>query len=205
MGDTRVLAPSAGVIERRMVNPGEHVNRNVPLFTLVRGDVLELAAAVPERAAAGVQAGQSVRFTADGGQFEGRVARISPSVDPTSRSVTVYVQVPNADGRLRALGVTSAKRKPEAKDIPTLAEAGVPGFEATLLTGVVAPAGTPAPIVAKLNAAINDGLRSDDLQAMLAKFGSSPRIETPQAFTAFIAGEKQKWSEVAKKAGVSLD
>jgi membrane fusion protein (multidrug efflux system) len=100
--DTRVVAPSAGIIERRMVNPGEHVNRNVALFTLVRGDVLELAAAVPERAATGVQAGQSVRFTADGSQFEGRVARISPSVDPGSRSVTVYVQVPNAEGRLRA-------------------------------------------------------------------------------------------------------
>jgi membrane fusion protein, multidrug efflux system len=102
VGDTRVVAPSAGVIERRMVNPGEHVNRNVALFTLVRGDVLELAAAVPERAAAGVRPGQAVRFTADGAQFEGRVARISPSVDPGSRSVTVYVQVPNAEGRLRA-------------------------------------------------------------------------------------------------------
>jgi membrane fusion protein (multidrug efflux system) len=102
VGDTRVVAPSNGVIERRMVNPGEHVNRNASMFTLVRGDVLELAAAVPERAAAGVQAGQAVRFVADGAQFEGRVARISPSVDPGSRSVTVYVQVPNPDGRLRA-------------------------------------------------------------------------------------------------------
>jgi tripartite-type tricarboxylate transporter receptor subunit TctC len=110
-----------------------------------------------------------------------------------------------ADGRLRALGVTSAKRKPEAKDIPTLAEAGVPGFEATLLTGIVAPAGTPAPVVAKLNTAINEGLKSDDVQSMLAKFGSSPRIESPQAFTSFIAGEKQKWGDVARKAGVSLD
>lgn len=100
--DTRVVAPSSGVIERRMVQPGEHVNRNVALFTLVRGDVLELAAAVPERAAAGVQAGQAVRFVADGTPFQGRVARISPSVDPGSRSVTVYVQVPNPDGRLRA-------------------------------------------------------------------------------------------------------
>jgi membrane fusion protein (multidrug efflux system) len=102
VGDTRVVAPVSGVIERRTVNPGEHINRNAALFTLVRGDVLELAAAVPERAAAAVQAGQSVRFTADGSQFTGRVARISPSVDPGSRSVTVYVQVPNADGRLRA-------------------------------------------------------------------------------------------------------
>lgn len=102
VGDTRVVAPVSGVIERRTVNPGEHINRNAPLFTLVRGDVLELAAAVPERAAAAVQPGQTVRFTADGAEFTGRVARISPSVDPGSRSVTVYVQVPNPDGRLRA-------------------------------------------------------------------------------------------------------
>jgi membrane fusion protein (multidrug efflux system) len=102
VGDTRVVAPVSGVIERRTVNPGEHINRNAALFTLVRGDVLELAAAVPERQAAGVQAGQTVRFTADGAEFTGRVARISPSVDPGSRSVTVYVQVPNPDGRLRA-------------------------------------------------------------------------------------------------------
>ena len=109
VGDTRVLAPSSGIIERRMVNPGEHVNRNASMFTLVRGDVLELAAAVPERAAAGVQPGQTVRFTAEGSQFEGRVARISPSVDPGSRSVTIYVQVPNADGRLSAGSFASGR------------------------------------------------------------------------------------------------
>ncbi|HEX6913129.1 MAG TPA: efflux RND transporter periplasmic adaptor subunit [Longimicrobium sp.] len=109
VGDTRVVAPLSGVIERRSVNPGEHVNRNTPLFTLVRGDVLELAAAVPERAAASVRPGQAVRFTADGAQFEGRVARMGPSVDPGSRSVTIYVQVPNQDGRLRA-GTLAAGR-----------------------------------------------------------------------------------------------
>ena len=102
VGDTRVVAPVSGVIERRMVNPGEHVNRNAALFTLVRGDVLELAAAVPERAAAAVRPGQAVRFTADGAQFTGTVARMSPSVDPGSRSVTIYVQVPNPESRLRA-------------------------------------------------------------------------------------------------------
>jgi len=68
----------------------------------VRGDVLELAAAVPERAAATVQPGQTVHFSAGGRTIEGRVARVAPSVDPASRSVTVYVQVPNADGSLRA-------------------------------------------------------------------------------------------------------
>ena len=100
--DTRVLAPVSGVVEKRMAAPGEHVARGATLFTVVRNDVLELAAAVPERAAAGVAPGQTVHFTAGGKQFDGRVARVSPSVDPASRSVTVYVQVPNADGALRA-------------------------------------------------------------------------------------------------------
>lgn len=102
VGDTRVTAPTAGTIERRTVNPGEHVNRNATIFTLVRTDVLELAAAVPERSAAAVQVGAPVRFVADGAEIMGRVARISPSVDAASRSVTVYVQVPNDGGRLRA-------------------------------------------------------------------------------------------------------
>jgi len=100
--DTRVTASTAGIVERRMVNPGEHVARGAPMFTIVRGDVLELAAAVPERNAAGVRPGQTVKFTADTRQFTGRVARVGPSVDPGSRAVTVYVQVPNSDGALRA-------------------------------------------------------------------------------------------------------
>jgi len=102
VSDTRVVAPVTGVVEKRGVSPGEHVSRGASMFTVVRGDVLELAAAVPERAAARVQPGQTVHFAAGGRQIEGRVARVAPSVDPASRSVTVYVQVPNADGSLRA-------------------------------------------------------------------------------------------------------
>jgi membrane fusion protein (multidrug efflux system) len=102
VADTRVLSTVSGIVEKRSVNPGEHVSRGTTLFTVVRGDVLELAAAVPERAAATVRPGQVVHFTAGGRQFEGRVARVAPSVDPASRSVTVYVQVPNGDGSLRA-------------------------------------------------------------------------------------------------------
>ncbi len=102
VGDTRVLAPTSGIVEKRTANPGEHVSRGASLFTVVRGDVLELAAAVPERSAAGVRAGQPVRFTADTREFTGRVARVGPSVDPGSRAVTVYVQVPNRDGFLKA-------------------------------------------------------------------------------------------------------
>jgi RND family efflux transporter MFP subunit len=99
--DTRVRAPVAGVIESRSVSPGERVARGAPLFTLVRNDVLELAAAVPAAQATGVEVGQTIRFSAGSRQVIGRVARISPTVDPASRAVTVYVQVPNRDRALR--------------------------------------------------------------------------------------------------------
>lgn len=99
--DTRVLAPTSGVISRRLVENGEHVARGAGLFTLVRGDVLELAAAVPARQANVVQVGQTVHFVADGRSFDGRVARTSPTIDPTTRSITVYVQVPNANLSLK--------------------------------------------------------------------------------------------------------
>ncbi|MGQ0813867.1 MAG: efflux RND transporter periplasmic adaptor subunit [Gemmatimonadota bacterium] len=99
--DTRVTAPVAGVIEQRNVAPGEHVARGATMFTLVRNDVLELAAAVPAAQASDLRPGQTIRFTAANRAVTGRVARISPTVDPASRAVTVYVQVPNRDGSLR--------------------------------------------------------------------------------------------------------
>lgn len=99
--DTRVVAPVSGVIERRTIERGVRAQRGADLFVLVRTDVLELTAAVPARLSGGVRAGQPVRFTADGRRIEGRVARISPTIDPASQSVTVYVQVPNADGALK--------------------------------------------------------------------------------------------------------
>lgn len=99
--DTRVIAPTSGVISRKLVENGEHVARGAGLFTLVRSDVLELAAAVPARQANAVNVGQAVHFSADGRRFDGTVARVSPTVDPATRSVSVYVQVPNANGSLK--------------------------------------------------------------------------------------------------------
>ncbi len=99
--DTRVLAPSSATVQTRHVEPGEHVARGTQLFTLVRSDVLELAAAVPERRASSISVGQRVRFEAAGRQFEGRVSRFSPTIDPSTRALTVYVQVPNGNALLK--------------------------------------------------------------------------------------------------------
>jgi tripartite-type tricarboxylate transporter receptor subunit TctC len=109
------------------------------------------------------------------------------------------------EGKLRALGVTSAARRPELADVPTMGEAGVSGFVSTLLTGIVAPAGTPAPIVGKLNGVINEMLNAADLKELLTKFGSQARTGSPQEFAAFLAGETRKWAEIAKAANVSID
>jgi RND family efflux transporter MFP subunit len=99
--DTRVIAPVAGTIERRSIERGVRATRGAELFTLVRTDVLELTAAVPARRIGGIRVGQAVRFAADGRNIEGRVARISPTIDPASQSVTVFVQVPNPGGALK--------------------------------------------------------------------------------------------------------
>ena len=99
--DTRVLAPQAGVIDKRMVQGSEHVAKGAPLFTIVRNGTLELAASVPARQSGAVRVGQVVHFVADTRRFDGRVARVSPTVDPTTRSITVYVEIPNPGGTIR--------------------------------------------------------------------------------------------------------
>ena len=99
--DTRIVAPVAGTIQFRRVQGGEHVSRGAELFTLVRFDVLELTASLPARRANDVMPGQPVRFIADGKIFTGKVARVSPTIDPASRSITAYVQIPNPRGELK--------------------------------------------------------------------------------------------------------
>jgi membrane fusion protein, multidrug efflux system len=123
--DTRVMAPTGGVIARKLVENGEHVSRGAGLFTLVRSDILELAAAVPARQANAVRVGLPVHFSADGRSFDGKVARVSPTVDPSTRSVTVYLQVPNANGQLKGgtfvTGRVVSRVVPGALVVPTAA------------------------------------------------------------------------------------
>lgn len=101
LNDTRIVSPTTGMVSTRAVEPNEHVVRGATLLTVVRNDVLELEAAVPSRQASELRPGQSVRFAANGRQLEGKVARISPTINPANRSLTVYLQVPNPRGELR--------------------------------------------------------------------------------------------------------
>jgi tripartite-type tricarboxylate transporter receptor subunit TctC len=106
------------------------------------------------------------------------------------------------EDKLRALAVTSAKRSPLFPDLPSVAEAGLPGYQAELHYGLVAPAGTPRPIVEKLNAALNASLGDIDIKKRLAVDGAEVLPGTPDAYAADIAAEQAKWSAVIKKTGV---
>jgi tripartite-type tricarboxylate transporter receptor subunit TctC len=105
-------------------------------------------------------------------------------------------------GRLRALAVSSAQRIAALPDVPTVAESGYPGFEADQWYGVVAPAGTPAAVVARLNAEINKALALPEVAQQMAVEGAVPTPVTPQAFAALIQRELPRWAQVVKAGNV---
>ena len=88
---------------------------------------------------------------------------------------------------------------------PTMIEAGVPDYEVSTFYGVVAPAGAPPEIIAKLNAAINQGFAAEDMRAAISKLGSTPALGSVDAFAAFMAAQSAKWHEVAKKANIKVE
>jgi tripartite-type tricarboxylate transporter receptor subunit TctC len=106
-----------------------------------------------------------------------------------------------ASGKIRALAVTAAKRWPELPDVPTLVELGYLDAPYDAMFGVVAPMGTPATAIARLNHAINEGLASPEMRAGFAALGVEPVIATPQEFSAVIASEVPKWAEVVRLIG----
>jgi tripartite-type tricarboxylate transporter receptor subunit TctC len=108
-------------------------------------------------------------------------------------------------GRLRALAVSSPQRIAVLPEVPTVAESGYPGFEADQWYGIVAPAGTPAERVARLNAEINKALALPDVAQQLAVEGATPMPGTPKAFGDLIAREIPRWAEVVKAGNVKLD
>jgi tripartite-type tricarboxylate transporter receptor subunit TctC len=108
------------------------------------------------------------------------------------------------DGKLRALAMTGDTRNPLAPEVPTMQESGVE-FVVTMIKGVVAPAGTPPEIVQRLNAAINEGLRSGRMREVVARSGGELRPDTPENFRRFIATELKKWAKVAEVAGIRVD
>ena len=116
-------------------------------------------------------------------------------------SVMPYVK----SGKLRALGVTTAKRAAATPEVPTIAESGLPGFDVTGWYGLLAPSGTPAPLVARLNAALIAVLKQPEVRDKLVGLGLDVEVSTPQQFADFIKSEIAKYAKVVRAAGVRVD
>ena len=108
-------------------------------------------------------------------------------------------------GRLKALGVSTARRSPEMPDVPTVAEAGVPGYEAIVWIGMLAPAGTPREIVAKLNGEIGKLVRTGEVKKLLTPTGMEPDPDTPEQFGAYIKADYDKWGKVVRDSGATVN
>jgi tripartite-type tricarboxylate transporter receptor subunit TctC len=108
-------------------------------------------------------------------------------------------------GAVRALAVSGDRRSAAFPDLPTIAEAGVPGYSAPTWSGVIAPAGVPRPVIDKLNAAINKAIQSPAFKDRFAQIGDEPGGGTPEEFAALIASDSKKWGEVIKRAGIKFD
>ncbi len=118
----------------------------------------------------------------------------------------ITTMAPNVKaGKVRALGTSGKARSSVLPDVPTISEAGVPGYEAVIWLGIMAPAGTPAPIVERLNAEITRAVKSPDLQAAWAKQGAVGMTMTPAEFERFLHGDIEKWARIVKISGARQD
>ncbi|HSQ04527.1 MAG TPA: tripartite tricarboxylate transporter substrate-binding protein, partial [Burkholderiales bacterium] len=118
-----------------------------------------------------------------------------------STSVVPYAK----NGKLTALGVTGEQRSPALPDVPTIAEAGVPGYEVTTWNALFAPAGTPAPIVNRLNSLVRQALDQPDAKSVMAAQGLDPTPSTPAELRALVKSELSKWARLIKAAGIKAD
>ena len=138
------------------------------------------------------------------GSSGARTDVIGGQVDLMFDAVTTMTEQVRA-GKVRAIATTGRQRSEVLPDVPTVSESGVPGYEATILLGVMAPKCTPKASVDKLNETINAALRQPEVKQQWSKQGATPLIMSPQAFDKFLQDDIAKWSGVIKSAGIRLD
>ncbi len=119
-------------------------------------------------------------------------------------AITVMAENAKA-GQVRALGSTGAKRSAITPDIPTIAEAGIPGYEATIWLGIMAPVGTPKPVVDKLNAEINKVISKPEVAQAWGKQGAVALVKTPAEFDTYLRGDIEKWAKIVKISGAKAE
>jgi tripartite-type tricarboxylate transporter receptor subunit TctC len=137
------------------------------------------------------------------GSDQARTAVLAGEVDIMFDAISTIIGQVNA-GKLKALGTSGKTRSPVTPDVPTLSEAGVPGYEATIWLGLMAPAGTPKPIIDGLNSAVNKVINSPDVKENWAKQGALPMGMTPDEFGKFIRADVQKWAKLVKETGMKV-
>ena len=108
-------------------------------------------------------------------------------------------------GKVRAIATTGRQRSDVLPDVPTVSESGVPGYEATIWVGLMAPKGTPKAVIDKLNEALNAALRQPELKQQWSRQGATPMVMSPSAFDKFLQDDIAKWSTVIKSAGIKMD
>ncbi|HZN23632.1 MAG TPA: tripartite tricarboxylate transporter substrate binding protein [Burkholderiales bacterium] len=138
------------------------------------------------------------------GVAEAATALVSGQVQVLSGDLNAMLPQVKA-GRMRGIAVTSARRSQLLPDTPTVAESGVPGFDASGWMGVLAPAATPAPVIERLNATITKALAAPDTRNRLGALGGEVRASSPAEFAAFIRTEAAKWSKLIRSAGIEAE